>query len=144
MLNYRVQRNLRGILARPRALKKNFADDLKNASLIAVKEYKKEIPVDKGTARRMTTAKRVGLLKYVIRSNATEGGISYPALIHEGTYDYRGSNVDIGRINRVRSGWIKSGSKKGIKPNKFRDRAYETAKPDIQKYLYKKINEIIQ
>lgn len=130
------------ILTDSNYLRRHVEKALDEASDIVVASYKFQIPVDSGTARQNVRAKKTGKLEYTVNTKAVAGGYNYPELVYFGTMDWRGSRTDIGRINRVRRGYVNRSGRRGIQPNKFADRAKESAEPKVIRYIKKEIGNV--
>lgn len=123
---------------------------LSAGAMIAEREYKIEAPVNVGELRNKVITQKKGDLSYVVTTIATEKGFPYPIAVHEGTGKYKGS-ADRGRGNWSRNAgytpedlaFFKMLAKRGRlsqKPNKFADRAEETALPKIIKFFTKEVD----
>lgn len=122
---------------------------LYNAARIILRNYKKEIPVDKGIARSDVNVYKLSSFNYMVTTKVTSRGIRYPLMVHEGTYDFKGIQTDYGKINRRRMkgkfNFIDHRSgKKGIRPNKFANRARSSSEPEVNTYMITKLDELMK
>ena len=103
-------------------------------SLIVVKEYKEESPVNKGTLRNDVESERQSDLSYIVTTTATSKGFPYPVALHTGTKKLRGS-ADFGyTTGRVRAHEVAFGIG-GIRPNKFATRAANKSTPHVRAFI---------
>lgn len=142
MLRIKTEKKLEPILADKNFLRRRLEKILDDASDIVVSRYKFEVPVDSGVARQNVKAKKTGKLERTINTRAMNRGYNYAELVYFGTMDWRGSRTDIGRINRVRSGYVNRSGRRGIQPNKFADRAKESAEPKVLRFVRAQIKNV--
>lgn len=119
--------------------KKYINDALQASYFIVLREYKKQVPVDRGELRQNVTVK--ASLKdrgasYIVTTTATNRGKPYPIYIHEGTGDLKGQG-DYGYTSGyTRAGTVAKGIG-GIRPNKFATRTVEAKKDDVKNFMIK-------
>lgn len=125
-MDIKVTKKLHKVLKDSKYLRKQFTTSLGRIKNKGLREYKLEIPVDKGIARNSVVATKQGL-GFIITTTATNQGRPYPLFVHEGTYDFKGAKDYGRRSSRLQFSYTDSGNgAKGIRPNKFADRARET------------------
>lgn len=156
MINFRTYKKLQLILKNPKSIIQERITQLFDAALLIYeREYKIQVPVDKGTTRRNVMSSSKGswsqnTLKGVIKTEAWNKGRNYPIFVHEGTGRFKGVPVDYGAthpkskrgvpLGRKRSGMTGSG---GIRPNKFVNRTYTQATPLVIKFFNNNLHKII-
>ena len=107
------------------------------SKVVAIAEYKKEAPVDKGLLRNSVSAIKSDSTGFTVTTTAQSRGKPYPIYVHEGTGKYFGNGGDFpsqGRVRRAKYSkddlpFFKMLAKQGrisIKPNRFAKRARET------------------
>lgn len=109
------------------------------SKFIVLREYKKQIPVDTGFARRSVIAKRSGIFDYVVTTTATNEGYPYPLAVHDGTGILEGTE-DVPSKGRVRRGEVEYGIG-GIRPNRFAKRAKDITRPLVLEEFRKAIGK---
>ena len=114
---------------------------LDRGSLIVLRGYKENIPVNTGNARQMSQRSKDGRLGWIITTKATNSGKPYPLFVHEGTGQYAGVTQDFPSTGRIRNGEDNRGIG-GIRPNKFADRTIAETKEEVNNEVLKALNNI--
>lgn len=156
-IKVKVKERLKPILE-DETLRKRFTSIIEAAGNIIVREYKKEAPVDKGDLRTdvkmLSRLNRQDRFNGVVTTTATNRGKPYPVYVHRGKGRFRGGR-DRGRGNYTRqAGYTDAdiamfaamaarGYRFDVRPNKFAKRAEEEARPKVDRFLRKEINNLI-
>jgi len=119
--------------------KKYINDALQASYFIVLREYKKQVPVDRGELRQNVTVK--ASLKdrgasYIVTTTATNSGSPYPIYIHEGTGRLAGARDYGYTTGYTRAGTVAKNSG-GIRPNKFATRTVEATKEEVRSFMIK-------
>jgi len=110
------------------------------SSFIVVNAYKKEMPVNFGTARRSVESKQMnGVIGYEVQPNLNP---NYMEVLYSGTGRLKNSK-DFGYTpGRIRAGDVAYGIG-GIRPNKVADRAKEKSESKVNRYINGEIPRIL-
>lgn len=125
---------------------------IRDKLLVTAKGHvQKEMPVDKGGLRKSAIIQNRTANEGFVRAN-----IKYAPFVHEGTYDFRGDPRDYGgsgRLGSTRSRGFrglggfnyidKASGKKGIRPNRFAERALKLTEND-QRAINKAVGDAIK
>jgi hypothetical protein len=141
MLKIEIKKEFSPVLEEKDFLSRRLEKILDDASEIIVRDYKYESPVDSGVLRQNVRARKTGKLEYTVTTRAIANGYNYAELVYHGTMDWRGSSADIGRINRVRTNYVNRSGRRGIKPNKYADRAKESAEPKVIRFIRRELTK---
>ena len=134
---------------------------LDRAGRAVEREYKQQVPVDRGDLRSNVQMKKEGNLERVITTRAiSSSGGDYAIWVHEGTKERKGSADGGRKSGRVRSSGFygfgsrlemakvfanlnKKGKLKGVTPNKFADRTKKNTEPQVLQILNDGVDKII-
>lgn len=115
---------------------------LRASKYIMLAEYKRETPVNKGTARRFVVARdtRDG---FEVDNPVRAKGRRYMDYVGLGTGRFKNDARDWPSTGRIRSGESKifKGTG-GIRPNKFHIRGAENARPKIFKFVVNELKKL--
>lgn len=169
MIKLNINQSIRDYLKKG-SISKQLNEILLASDFIVIADYKKETPVDKGPLRQSVARIKKSNSSYIISAPAKTRGKMYGVFIHQGTGKYKNSNMDVGRISRVRAyksifankgkskkkklkskndmalmfaGMRKRGVKMSIKPNKFALRARNSAEKKVNSFIIKELKKIL-
>lgn len=137
------------------AIEKNSIPLAEKIKMMFEREYKLQVPVDKGFTRRNVDGSIYSTgntIKILVTTESYNRGFNYPVAVHEGTGIFKGLPIDFGGLGatnkrgyqagRVRSGKSSRGVG-GIRPNKFVNRTYTNVTPRAIKTFNEEINKWI-
>jgi hypothetical protein len=157
IIDVTIQEKLTRLIKQDGYFRKKLEQELEDvAELVILPEYKRQMPVDKGFARKNADIFNISPLHKKVTTNVNNRGHYYMVSVHEGTGRYKGM-ADFGRVepgytringytkeDRIRfASMAKKGKKFSIKPNKFSQRAYNITKPQAIKSLGAGIRRLI-